>query len=73
MSDTGKQIKHETVGMAEKAAGSVAGSGGLKEEGDEHLEEAAELDEAFEKSRAGTTKDTATSGSPLRDHLDRDD
>jgi hypothetical protein len=71
MGDTGKQIKHETVGMAEKAAGAVAKDDELKEEGDEHLEEAAQIDQAFEKSRAGTTKDTPTSGSPLRDHIDR--
>ncbi|HZZ50599.1 MAG TPA: hypothetical protein VFE65_27220 [Pseudonocardia sp.] len=58
MGDTAKQAKHEVEGIAEKAAGAVTGSDKLHEKGDEHLEEAAELEHEWDKSRVGALKDS---------------
>jgi hypothetical protein len=54
MSDTAEEFKHAAAGAADKAAGAVTGDDGLKEKADEHLDEAAKLDDRAEKSTPKT-------------------
>jgi hypothetical protein len=56
MSDTTKQVEHEVKGAADKVAGTVTGSDELREKGDEHLEEAHEMEESREVEKVGISK-----------------
>jgi hypothetical protein len=56
MSDTTKQVEHEIKGVADKAAGAVTGNDGLREKGDEHLEQAHQLEEGRDKQKLGISK-----------------